>query len=409
MRVCRPWHLFFLILPYGTSFGFVSVAIPYVARQHGVSVEAIGALLAAAFVPHAWKFLWAPLVDSFGSRKAWYSGSLGLVAVGTFASMALPIAADSLGALTAVVVVSQLALTFLGMACEAFVGNEMAPESRRAASGWMQAGTFLGLGLGGGAAIELVGAVGGALAGAVIAAVLFACALPLPYFDETARGDRPPFERAVRELWQELWGLARSRAGFAALLVCASPIGSGAAGNLFGAMADEWRASREVVALTTGALGGLVSALGAGAGGWLAGRMNRRAAYALAGGLTAATGAAMALAPRSPATYVTFTLVYQVWNGVAYAAFSALAFETIGKGAVATKYNLLASLVNASIVYTTRVDSSAHARWGGRGVLLADAAMTTAAILVLLVIVAAARWRPRTRDERAITYPGARR
>ncbi|MDP9150855.1 MAG: hypothetical protein M3O36_13065 [Myxococcota bacterium] len=102
--------------------------------------------------------------------------------------------------------------------------------------------------------------------------------------------------------------------------------------------------------------------------------------------------------PRDP----TLTARSRVWldagrhlfGGAAYAAFSALAFEAIGNGAIATKYNLLASLVNASIVYTTRADSLAHARWGGRGVLVVDTAMTAGAVAVLVVAtLGAAQWR----------------
>src|SRR5579884_3137501 len=102
-RAPRAWHFFFLVLPYGASFGCVSVALPYVAQQRGVSVEAIGAVLAAAFVPHAWKFLWAPVVDATLTRKTWYLVAIALVSAGTFASMAMPVGPTSMGRLTAVV------------------------------------------------------------------------------------------------------------------------------------------------------------------------------------------------------------------------------------------------------------------------------------------------------------------
>ena len=70
---------------------------------------------------------------------------------------------------------------------------------------------------------------------------------------------------------------------------------------------------------------------------------------------------------------------------MAYAAFAAFAFETVGKSAVATKYNILASLLNRSIVYKTRFNGNAYKRWGGSGVMLTDAAITFAGIVVLFV------------------------
>jgi MFS family permease len=391
----RPWHFFILVLPFGASFGFVSVALAFLARQRGISVEAVGAVVAAAFAPHAPKFLWAPIVDVTWSRKGWYLLALVLVSIGTFVCMAMPIRAGSLGALTAVVVASQFGLTLLGMACEGMIGHGIAAHEKSAASGWFQAGAFLGQGLGGGAALKLVDVLGGPIGGAVLGAGFLACALPLLWFDEPPVTERPRVRDALRGLGRDLRDIVRSPGGLAAVVICLSPVGSGAASNLFGAIADEWRASLEVVVFTTGALGGVVSALGAGAGGWLAGRMGTRLAYALGGALTAAVAVVMALAPHVPAAYAVLTLAYQVMNGAAFAAFSAFAFETAGTVAVATKYNVLASLANVAITYSTRIDGAAHARWGPSGLLLTDAALTAGGIGLLTVVVVATRGRKR--------------
>jgi MFS transporter, PAT family, beta-lactamase induction signal transducer AmpG len=393
-RPPRPWHFFVLVLPYGASFGFVAVAFPFMARERGIAVDAIAAVVAAAFLPHAPKFLWAPVVDVTWSRKTWYLASLGLVSTGTFASMCMPIAPSSLRAFTAVVVVSQLGLTLMGMSIEGLLGRSVAPGAKGTAAGWFQAGSFVGMGIGGGAAIKLVARLGGPIAGAVIAVALGACALPLLLFDETLEPERRRLLPAARALGRDLLQLVRSPGGIAAVVICVSPIGSGAAGNLFGAIADEWHASRNLVVLTTGSFGNVVSGAGAAAGGWLAARAGPRSAYALAGALTAATGVAMAIAPHAAWAYALFTLTYQAFNGVAFAAFSAFAFEAAGTGAVATKYNVLASLANTAIAYTTRVDGAAHARWpgaGGRALLLTDAAMTCGGIAVLAIVVALTR------------------
>ena len=255
-RIPRPWHFFFLVLPYGVSFGFVSVALPYVARERGISVGAIGGLVAAAFEPHAWKFLWAPIVDTTLTRKAWYLMGLVLIAVGTFASMAMPIAADSLGTLTTVVVASQLGLTLLYMACEGTLGRAVPAEAKATAASRLQAGTFLGLGVGGGIAIELVTHLSGAAAGAIIAATLLLCAFPLFLFDEPPADEERHVGRALRDLFKDLWALLRSRPGVMAIVLALSSVGAGAASGLFGALAEDWHVSRELVELTNGWLGG---------------------------------------------------------------------------------------------------------------------------------------------------------
>jgi PAT family beta-lactamase induction signal transducer AmpG len=196
---------------------------------------------------------------------------------------------------------------------------------------------------------------------------------------------------AIAGLAKDLWSLLRSPGGIAAVVICLSPVGSGAAANLFGAIADDWRAPAGLVVAVTTTVGSLVSAAGAAWGGWIAARIGRRSAYALCGAVTAATGVAMAIAPRAPWTYALFTLAYQTFNGAAFAAFSAFAFEIAGHDSVATKYNILASLANTSIAYTTRADGAAHARWGARGVLLADAALTAAGIALLGATIAITR------------------
>jgi hypothetical protein len=82
---------------------------------------------------------------------------------------------------------------------------------------------------------------------------------------------------------------------------------------------------------------------------------------------------------------VFFTLAYSAFNGVAYAGFAALVLETIGGGAVATKYNIFASLANFAISYVTRLDGKAETRWGHEGMFYTDAALTFAGIGTLLL------------------------
>ncbi|MDX1694536.1 MAG: MFS transporter [Ketobacteraceae bacterium] len=65
------WRLTLLSCLYfsqGLPFGFFSQAIPPILRDHGVDLEKIG-LISLIGVPWALKFLWAPYVDQFGSRR----------------------------------------------------------------------------------------------------------------------------------------------------------------------------------------------------------------------------------------------------------------------------------------------------------------------------------------------------
>jgi hypothetical protein len=197
------------------------------------------------------------------------------------------------------------------------------------------------------------------------------------------RSQQGTVRAAARALARDLKTLATSRASIIGLLICLLPIGSGAASNLFAAIAGEWGAGEHIVELVNGALGGLVSGAGSMLGVYLLADGNRTLAYAFAGALCAMTAAAMAVAPHVAWAYVVLTLLYRVFKGLAFAAFSAFVFDAIGRGAVATKYNVFASLLNIAALYATRLDGRAHVRWGGSGLLLTDAALTAAGVGVL--------------------------
>jgi predicted MFS family arabinose efflux permease len=187
-------------------------------------------------------------------------------------------------------------------------------------------------------------------------------------------------------VFKDLWLVARSRFGFLALLICFLPIGTGAASGLWAAVADDWHATADTVALVTGVLGGIVSAFGCLVGGYLCDRMNRKTAYALYGLVQAACAIAMAIAPRTEPMYIVFTTIYAFISGLTYAGFSAVVLEAIGLGAAATKYNLFASLSNMPIAYMTVVDGWAHTRWGSSGMLNAEAVISVLAVLLFIAV-----------------------
>jgi uncharacterized membrane protein YfcA len=131
-------------------------------------------------------------------------------------------------------------------------------------------------------------------------------------------------------------------------------------------------------------LAGIVSAAGCMAGGWLSDRMDRKVAYAVTGFFLAAVAVGMYLGPRTQAGYGIFTLSYQFGSGLAYGAFTGFVLEAIGRGAAATKYNVLASLSNIPIWYMTEVDGRASERWGPSKMLLVDAATEVVGALLFL-------------------------
>ncbi len=70
--------------------------------------------------------------------------------------------------------------------------------------------------------------------------------------------------------------------------------------------------------------------------------------------------------------------------------------KTIGAGALATKYNIFASIANFAISYCTRVDGMAQTRWGATGMLVTDTMLTFGGIALMLGLAAALRPRRST-------------
>ena len=68
-RHAHPIVFLFLILPFGTISGYLTVAVAYRLSRAGLGVDQIAGLVAVAFIPQTWKFLWAPVVDTTLGRK----------------------------------------------------------------------------------------------------------------------------------------------------------------------------------------------------------------------------------------------------------------------------------------------------------------------------------------------------
>ena len=236
----------------------------------------------------------------------------------------------------------------------------MPPTTREKgrAGGWYQAGNLGGQGIGGGAALWIAQHI---IASSGCPARRWRrCSWPAAWRCSSSPEPRCrsshscAISTACGDVAVDVWNTAKSRAGYLALLICFLPIGSGAASNLWSAVAGDWHADADTVALVNGVLGGMVSAIGCVIGGYLCDRMDRKFAYCPVRrrpvGGHARDGGCRAHRRRCS---LIFTLLYAFIQGFNYASFSAVVLEAIGRGAAATKYNIFASLSNLPIAYMT--------------------------------------------------------
>ncbi len=385
----HPVIFLILILPFGIVSGDLTVTLAYQLSQSGVATTLIAELIALSYVPHTWKFLWAPVVDTSLSLKQWYLLAAIISAIGLVITNALPTTTEAMPQLFLIVVITNVAVTFLGMAAEALMAHGTAANQKGRAAGWFQAGNLGGAGLGGGAGLWIVELSGELwIAGVVLGLICMACCAAL-WFVAAPQVARPAQGVASNMVgaFKEFWAVARTRMGYLGLLICFLPIGSGAASNLWAAIADNWQASADAVATANGWLTGLSGALGCVLAGIICDRMDRKTAYALFGLALAASTVAMALAPRTQTMYIAFVLIYAFILGMSYAGFSAVVLETIGTGAAATKYNVFASLSNIPTAYMTLILGWAHTRWDATAMLLTEAGFAVVGLLVFATAV----------------------
>lgn len=382
-----------LLLPVGLGRGFVTVTLSYLLKQSGVSVGAIGALVALYLAPEAWKFLSGPMMDVSLSPKRWYLLSLvvGILVLLGFAFV--PLNPQTMGLVTPMALTLSCAFTCNGSAFTAVVAATV-PESRRGAvAGWAQAGNLGGAGVGGGLGLWLATHAGGqASAVAGVAAICLLSLLPLLAIrTPNAQGGLSMSSRLV-SLWLALVEIARSRNGILVIISVTIPMGLGASMGLLAALANDWKVSADVVALVLGAVSGVANLPGCVFGGYLCDRFPRRVVFISTAVASSAGLALLALGPHTPTAFVVLVVFNAVLLGAAWAAVAAVVYGELDGRAAATVGSALGALSNVPLVLATAFLGSVADKHGSNAMLLTEAGMGVAVGLAYALL--AWLWRP---------------
>ena len=388
-KPAHPLVFLILILPFGVVGGFVTVTFAYLYNKAGVSDVAIAALIGSSLLPNVIKFLWAPLVDITLSLKKWYVLSGILTAIGLLIMGFMPIAAKSLPVLTVINVITNITVSLLAMTVSGLVAHDVPHELKGRVSGYIQAGNLGGSGLGGGLGLWLAQHSGLAwLPGAALAVACMLCCIALLFVKEHNTGIRErQVLKTMANLWRDIWHIIKARAGILALILCFLPLGTGSAANLFAAEARHWKASADTVAIITGTLGAVITAIGCFVGGYICDITNRQKAYVAFGLLQAACAVGMAYSPHTEYMYIFWTSTYAITNGLCYAAFSAFVLDVIGKGAAGTKFTVYSSLSNAPIYYMTLLEGSQATNHGIESMLTLEAIVAVGAAIGFIILI----------------------
>ncbi|PYS16318.1 MAG: hypothetical protein DMG15_02555 [Acidobacteria bacterium] len=301
---------------------------------------------------------------------------------------AIAAASFSLTQLTLLLLAGNVVAMLLSSACGAVL-TTLDPAKRGRASGWYQAGSLGGGALGAGAAIWIADKVPLPILAVAAGSLVFLPALAALLISED-RVQRMGLIPLFRALGRDVWDVVRARATLIGLLFFLSPVGSSAVANLISSVGPDYHASDAQVAWVSGLAGGVLSASGCVLGGFICDRLNRMTSYALAGLLSAIFSAWMALGSPTPFTYAGGYIGYALAAGIAYAAFTALELDVLGKRrhAAGTAYSLLGASGNLPIAYMTWFDGIGYKYSGARGLMAVDSLANAIGGVLLLLFAA---------------------
>lgn len=178
---------------------FFSVGLPSVMRDAGVSLTMIG-LTALVYLPYAFAFVWAPLVDTrslgaLGRRRSWIV--VMQIAMAAFTALAAVMPPDQgvAGILLLAVLISVFGAT-ARTALFGYVVETLSPDKRPWGGAALPAGGALGALIGASGLIVLYGRLGWDLTMAAMAGLLVVFLLPIALVDETSSNGR--WKRAPR-------------------------------------------------------------------------------------------------------------------------------------------------------------------------------------------------------------------
>jgi MFS transporter, PAT family, beta-lactamase induction signal transducer AmpG len=382
----KPFYIFFLVLPSGISTGFATVTIPYILTHHGFSVAYTAGIVALGVSASLWRFIWGPVADLTLSLKKWFW--IGVLA--STSSLLLlcvtPINVNGAFLLTAIYFISQLGANLELLPISGIMANRIEENKKGRAGGWYQAGNLGGVGLGGGAGLWLATHYNLLTAGIVLCALMILSALVVILIKDVHHGKNSRIKTSLISMGKDILTMLRIPVVLFVIIMLCMPIGTGAAMNLWSAIAEDWKTSADTVALVTGILSGSISAFGCVIGGIIADRWGNWIAYLGAGFYCAIVTLAMAVFPMQPYVYITGVLAYALGLGLLNAAFTSVILYAIGKRNASTKYALLSSLGNLPVVYMTAFDGWAHDMHNSRFMLVAEALIGILFILISLFV-----------------------
>jgi PAT family beta-lactamase induction signal transducer AmpG len=187
----------------GFPFGIIEKTLPVYFKAHDMSLVHLG-LLSLLSLPYALKFIWAPAVDFFGTRRQWVSAAQFLMAA--FMVLILPFnPADPAFLLWVCILSLAIMSATQDVAVDAYTIELLKPSEMGLANGFRMAAYRVAMMLAGGLFITLGGRIGWQttfLIAAIILAICSLVSLRLPRVEvKHSQFSLSSLAAPVKELW----------------------------------------------------------------------------------------------------------------------------------------------------------------------------------------------------------------
>ncbi|EON31919.1 Permease, MSF superfamily protein [Gordonia terrae C-6] len=337
----------------GLPYGFFSQAIPVILREEGYSLTQIS-VYGLLFAPWGLKFLWAPYVDAYGTRRRWLLTLQLSSAVVALVLACLDLSGTLVWLLVGIAVINLLSAT-QDIATDGLAVSMLEPRQRGLGNG-IQVGAYrIGMIAGGGGLLWLFSLAGWRALFVVMSVLLFAVTVGVWFLAREPgprAGDGPsasPTPVSPRLLLTGWWSRLRRPGviGFI-LVVGAFKFGNSMASALVGPFMSDIGLTLGQIALVEGALSSAGALGGAALGGWLAYTYGRRHAL-LVGGVTQTLSLGLYLVASMGVggfwLVVTASLAEHILGGAATVAVFTLMMDACRKGHEGSDYTLFACAV----------------------------------------------------------------
>ena len=229
---------------------------------------------------------------------------------------------------------------------------------------------------------------------ALITVCMMLPAFAILWVREPARKEEPqPFGTTLREFGLELLSVVRHRRNWPGLLLLLSPLAAGQLTGVLAGLTKEYHASPTQLAFANGWGGGLFIVAGTMSMLLVPAHWNSLTRYVLAGVANAVVSLSIALAPLTATTYMTGMLASNLASGMCYASATGVVLSLAGHAGKrqGSRYALLNSMANVSVMYMIAVEGWGAGRFGTRFASLIDGLGSL--VIAVLASVAFVVWK----------------